>query len=380
MLEIALLVARQIAIAHDRWRARVARRRPLAAEIDVLHEMLERARTENELLRARLRRLPARRRPRYTPWERLRILWHAARHGLSVRATARAFVVSVQTIVSWRNEVARGVARLVQSRPPVNRLPDLVADLARRLKREWPRWGTRRIAGILARLGIRASRTTVQRMLRRPRRPAKAVRAVRSGRGPLVAKRPGHIWLIDFTRLGGLLRSVRVGAVIDAFSRRILSIGVVAGEPPAAFAVRLLREAVSAFGPPVWIVHDHGTQFTSHLFTRALRRCGIRRRFGAVGRTGSLGLVDRFFRSLKEEYARGLLLYRPLRSIERRLRDYVAWFNAHRPHQGNGGRTPDEVHSARDTRARSVPLRAALHVNFIASDRQLPVLRLRPAA
>ena len=47
-------------------------------------------------------------------------------------------------------------------------------------------------------------------------RPAVAVRAVRSRRGPLVATRPNHIWLIDFTRVGGLFRSVRVGALIDA--------------------------------------------------------------------------------------------------------------------------------------------------------------------
>jgi hypothetical protein len=64
MVRALLLVARWIAAAHDRWRARVARRRPLAAEIDVLQETVERQRAELELLRARLRRLPVRRRPR----------------------------------------------------------------------------------------------------------------------------------------------------------------------------------------------------------------------------------------------------------------------------------------------------------------------------
>src|SRR5438093_1436273 len=79
------------------------------------------------------------------------------------------------------------------------------AEIAHRLKGEWPRWGTRRIAGILARLGLRASRTTIQRMLRRPYRPARWRRAARRRRGTtVVAGHPGHTWLLDFTTVGGL--------------------------------------------------------------------------------------------------------------------------------------------------------------------------------
>jgi hypothetical protein len=91
MTRALLLVARWIAVAHDRWRTRVADRSPLRARIAVLEETVQRLREENDLLRARLRRVDARRRPRYRPFERLRIHWHQARHGLSVRATARAF-------------------------------------------------------------------------------------------------------------------------------------------------------------------------------------------------------------------------------------------------------------------------------------------------
>jgi transposase len=282
MTRALTFIARWIAVAHDRWRAEVSRHRPLHAEVDELREALQRLREENDLLRARLRRLDPRRRPRYRPFERLRILWHKARHGLSVRATARAFVLSAQTVVHWRREVADGRTRLVRTRRPGNALPDLVAELVHLLKREWPRWGTRRVAGILARMGLDASRTSVQRILRRPCRPTRRARVARPGRGQLVAHCPEHVWLLDFTRVGGLSRSVRVGAVIDAFSRKVLAVGVVAGEPGAAFAVRLLREAVLEAGAPAWVVTDRGRQFTSHAFTRALRRHGIRRRYGSI--------------------------------------------------------------------------------------------------
>jgi len=62
MIQALLLIARWIGLAHDSWRSRVAHRRPLAAEVDVLLERLERLRAENEILRARLLRMDPRRR------------------------------------------------------------------------------------------------------------------------------------------------------------------------------------------------------------------------------------------------------------------------------------------------------------------------------
>ena len=381
MLQALLLISRHIAFAHDRWRATVSRKRPLSGRISILEERIARLEVENTLLRTRLLRMPARRRPRYRPWERLDILWHQGRHGLSALATARTFGVSKQTVLNWHRVAARKKQRLLQGRPPVNRLPDLVTELARRLKAEWPRWGTRRIAGILARMGVTASRTSVQRILRAgPRRPVRETPVLAATGRALLAKRPNHIWLIDFTRVGGRFRSVRVGAVIDAFSRKILAIAVAPREPTAAFALRLLRQAIATAGAPTWIVTDHGRQFTSRAFTRALTRRRIRRRYGAVGKMGSIALIERFWRSMKEEYARGLVLYRPLRSIERALGRYATWFNLERPHAGVGLRAPGEVHAGALERQTRSLTRGTLAVAFIDGDAHLPVLRLRRAA
>jgi transposase InsO family protein len=145
--------------------------------------------------------------------------------------------------------------------------------------------------------------------------------------------------------------------------------------------LQLLREAIANAGvAPKWFVTDHGTQFTSELFTRALARLGIRRRYGKVHRHGSLSLIERFWKSFKLEYAGRLVLYRPVSSIERSLATYATWFNEHRPHQGLAQRTPDEVHYGTSTRAKSVPLRAVLEAEPLAGDHLLPVLRLRAVA
>src|SRR5687768_15550379 len=100
MVQGLLLIARWIAAAHDRWCAATATRRPLHVELAVLKQRHEKLRAENELLRARIGRLEPRRRPHYRPWERLSILWHQARHEMSLAATARAFMVSIQTLLN----------------------------------------------------------------------------------------------------------------------------------------------------------------------------------------------------------------------------------------------------------------------------------------
>jgi putative transposase len=188
---------------------------------------------------------------------------------------------------------------------------------------------------------------------------------------------------VDFTRVGGLFRSVFVGAVVDAFSRKVLALRVCVAEPTAAFAVRLLREAVLRHRAPRHLITDHGRQFTSGAFARALARRGIRHRYGAVARSGSRSLarIDRFWKTLKHEYARGLFLYRPLTAIERQLRSFaLCWYNRERPHQSLGNRTPDEVHCGRQRRPPRSITSGVLAVRLIGGDHRLPVLRLRHAA
>ena len=128
------------------------------------------------------------------------------------------------------------------------------------------------------------------------------------------------------------------------------------------------------------MITDRGRQFTSAAFRRALARRGITWRLGRLGHVASLPILERFWRTMKVEFARGLFLFRSLRSIDRDLAAYREWFNESRPHQALGQRTPDEVHFAEDTAATVVPLRARLVVECLGGHRDLPVLRLRAAA
>jgi hypothetical protein len=91
-----LLIHDWIADALIAWLSTL--RGPLARVLVSLLAANERLRSENDLLRARLARMPGRERPRYEPHERLAILAHQARWKLSFGETARRFVVSVMTL------------------------------------------------------------------------------------------------------------------------------------------------------------------------------------------------------------------------------------------------------------------------------------------
>ncbi len=186
--------------------------------------------------------------------------------------------------------------------------------------------------------------------------------------------------MIDLTRVGGLVRPLWIGAVIDAFSRRVLAVAALRGGPIRAFAVRLLREPVRQDGVPRRLVTDKDPVLRGGLVQQLLTSHGILRRDGAVGRRGSIALIERSWRSMKQEYVRLLFLHRPICALETRLRRWARWRNSWRPHQGLEQRTSDDVyHRQRPRRARNLTA-GTLSVRFLDGDLRLPIPRLRDAA
>src|SRR5258708_33036168 len=247
-------------------------RRPKVAEILALRERIDRLRAENEILRSRLLKIESYRRPHFQPWQRLAILWHRSRYGMSLEATAQAFVISRQAILNWMKDIHGQVPRLVQPRAPLNALPDLIREITHHLRRQWPRWGTRRMAGVLARLGLKASRTSLQRILRQL--PPKAPRRTGGARSrtPVQATRSGQVYVLDFTQVSGFFRSIAVGAVIDVFTRKVLAIRTWHKEPGAASTTRLLQKAFDVGGQPTWVISDRGRQFRPRQFRNSLEQ------------------------------------------------------------------------------------------------------------
>lgn len=311
---------------------------------------------------ARMERLPAQRRPHYPAIERLAILELRAARGWSQAETARRLLVTPLTVASWTQRLDdEGPAALVQVREPVNRFPELVTYLVRRLRALCPRMGSRRIARVFARAGLHLGATTVRRMLKPAPKPP-----VRSAKPTVVhavtAKRRNHVWHLDLTTvptIGGFWISWLpcslaqrwpfcwwVAVVVDHFSRRVMGTARFKKEPTAREITRWLGSVGRKLGcRPAHIITDHGPQFTAEEFDAWCLRHRIQQRFGAIGKYGSLAVIERFIRSMKNECTR-LLPVVPLAraALGRELDQYVTWYNAERPHSRFGARTPDEIY------------------------------------
>ena len=86
---------------------------------------------------------------------------------------------------------------------------------------------------------------------------------------------------------------------------------------------------------------------TGHHFQGEYRqwcdRNAVKPRFGALGQHGSIAVLERFWRSLKTECVRRLLVPLARSTMEEALAAYMQWYIEHRPHEALRGATPGEV-------------------------------------
>jgi len=350
-----------------------------------LAAQLERAKAEISLLReeirlkdARMRAVPASRRPHYLPTERMAILELKAARGWSLTQTARVFLITTATISDWLKRADEtGQQAIVQLHEPVNKFPDFVRLLVQRLRILCPAMGKVKMARILARAGLHLGATTIGRMLKEssPRDPESTLAedaADADGEPRIVtARRPNEVWHVDLSvvpTVAGLAVPWLphallqrwpfcwwVAVVVDHFSRRVMGLAVFDCQPTSLQVRQLLALAIRKAGhAPKYIICDKGGQFWSDGFKAWCKRRGIKPRFGAVGRHGSIAVVERFIRTMKAECTRRLLLV-PLRkeSFRRELDFFALWYNEHRPHEWLDGRTPNEAYFDRPPTNRS---------------------------
>lgn len=130
-------------------------RAQMAAELDRLCAHIRTLEEEIRIKDARLRALPALKRPHYPPPERLAILLLKAKMGWNAAETARRFGVTAATILSWMRRLdEQGPDALVQTVVPVNRFDDGVTLLAHQLHQAAPRKGRKKLAALFARAGF----------------------------------------------------------------------------------------------------------------------------------------------------------------------------------------------------------------------------------
>ena len=229
-------------------------------------------------------------------------------------------------------------------------------ELARRIDEQFlktPFYGSRRMAAHLSQTGQPVNRKRVQRLM-----SVMGIRAVCPGPDTskphpehphypyllrnIPVERPNHVWSADITYLPLARGFMYLVAIIDWYSRKVLSWRI-SNSLDAGFCVDALEEAFWKYGKPDIFNTDQGSQFTSDAFIRSIKSRNVQVSMDGRGRCHDNIFIERLWRSLKYEF-----LY--LRAIEdganlrQGLVEWFNWYNQERVHQSLDYATPDDVY------------------------------------
>jgi putative transposase len=200
--------------------------------------------------------------------------------------------------------------------------------------------GRRHVATLMKRMGIEA-------LYRKPRtsKPAPGHKIYPYLLRGVTIDRPNQVWAMDITYIPMARGFVYLAAVVDWFSRRVLSWRV-SITLEAAFCIEALEDALARYGRPAIFNTDQGSQFTSSGFTDVLVRNGIAISMDGKGSWRDNVFVERLWRSIKYEEVY-LRAYDTVSEARASLGRYLAFYNGRRPHSSLDRQTPDQAYFTR---------------------------------
>ena len=270
------------------------------------------------------------------------------RHGWIDAGNALAVVRQCELV-----SVSGATVYAQQKAKPVDESDLLLSRLIDKAYTRHPFYGSRKMVIFLKTAGHLVNRKRVQRLMQqmglagmapgpstsRPHPTHKVYPYLLRG-VPVV--RPNQVWRPDITYIRLPHGFAYLVAIIDWYSRRVLSWRL-SNSMEAVFCVDCLEDALRHHGRPEIFNSDQGAQFTITAFTAVLQREGVRISMDGRGRAFDNIFVERLWRSVKHEdvYLKG---YASMGELLLGLADYFAFYNGERPHQSLENKTPDVVY------------------------------------
>lgn len=229
-------------------------------------------------------------------------------------------------------------------------------ELMRLMDEEYTRhpfFGSRKFRSYFRRQGRVISRKRIQRLMRIMGLVSVAPKPNTSKRNKehkiypyllrnLVIDRPNQVWCTDITYIpmqGGFVYLV---AIMDWYSRKVLS-WEVSNTMEDSFCISALERAIRLHGAPEIFNTDQGSQFTSTDFIAVLKQNDIKISMDGKGRWMDNVFIERLWRSVKYEDVY-LKDYRTVVALRQGLAMYFHFYNNERPHQSFDTCTPAEVY------------------------------------
>ena len=283
--------------------------------------------------------------------------------GATATEVAALIGVSRQSVHTWiARYLVDGMAGLAdRSRRPVS-CPHQVATTVEvkvaEMRREHPRWGSKRIRMELLRRPVAGvvvpSTATINRVL--IRQGLVAPRPRKRPRESYVRwERPAPMQLWGMDIVGGVmlvnpvtgeLREAKVVTAVDDHSRFCVIAKVV--EHATSRAVCLaFAEALVRFGVPQEVLTDNGKQFTDRfgkggevLFDKICRKNGITHRLTTPASPNQNGKVERFHGTLRPDFLDQAGPFTSIQEAQAAVDAWVGHYNEQRPHQGLDDKLP----------------------------------------
>ncbi len=215
-----------------------------------------------------------------------------------------------------------------------------------------PFYGSRRITACLKREGQLVNRKQVQRHRREMGIEGIAAKPNLSRALPgqqvfpyllkgLAINKPNQVWGIDSTYIRLLAGWLYLVAIIDWYSRYVVS-WELDDSLEVDFVLLAVERAFSQAKPEIFN-SDQGSQFTSQAYIGLVEGAGVRISMDSKGRAFDNIFTERLWRTVKYEdvYIKG---YTTPRETRVGLGSYLGFYNDQRVHQALAYRTPAEVH------------------------------------
>jgi transposase InsO family protein len=235
--------------------------------------------------------------------------------------------VQPDTLLRWH----RDLFRLYWRRKSKNyrntlRISSETIKLIQQIAQENRLWGAERIWGELLKLGIKVSKRTIQKYLPKKRTKSSQTWAT------FLKNHAAEIWASDFTVFHNLFfRPTYIFIIIEMHTRRILHTAVTLA-PTNAWTAQQLREATPGGKGPKYLLHVRDRKYGRKVATVAAGS-EIKELRSPIRAPKANAVCERIIGSLKRECLDHMLIWHRFQ-VRRLVKEYTAYYNLARPHQG----------------------------------------------